>query len=61
MQSHFHLQPNHCVEVVLRCVLVGVVTIIFYPIEIQIYGLKNLLCMRVSPHYDNSDNLTHLY
>ena len=26
LQSHFHVQPNHCVEVVLRCVVVGVVT-----------------------------------
>ena len=29
LQSHFHVQPNHyCVEVVLRCVVVGVVTIL---------------------------------
>ena len=27
LQSHFHVQPNNCVEVVLRCVVVGVVTI----------------------------------
>ena len=27
LQSHFHVQPNNCVEVVLRCVDVGVVTI----------------------------------
>ena len=29
LQSHFPVQPNHCVEVVLRCVVVwvGVVTI----------------------------------
>ena len=26
LQSHFHVQPNNCVEVVLRCVVVGVVT-----------------------------------
>ena len=26
MQSHFRVQPNHCVEAVLRCVVVGVVT-----------------------------------
>ena len=26
LQSHFRVQPNHCVEVVLRCVVVGVVT-----------------------------------
>ena len=25
LQSHFRVQPNHCVEVVLRCVVVGVV------------------------------------
>ena len=37
LQSHFRVQPNNCVEVVLRCVVVGVVTIlldfygIFYP------------------------------
>ena len=24
-QSHFRVQPNNCVEVVLRCVVVGVV------------------------------------
>ena len=28
LQSHFRVQPNHCVEVVLRCVVVGVVTIL---------------------------------
>ena len=27
MQSHFHVQPNYSVEVVLRCVVVGVETI----------------------------------
>ena len=27
LQSHFHVLPNHCVEVVLRCVVVRVVTI----------------------------------
>ena len=27
LQSHFRVQPNHCVEVVLRCVVVRVVTI----------------------------------
>ena len=26
-QRHFRVQPNFCVEVVLRCVVVGVVTI----------------------------------
>ena len=26
LQSHFHVQLNHCVEVVFRCVVVGVVT-----------------------------------
>ena len=26
LQSHFCVQPNNCVEVVLRCVVVGVVT-----------------------------------
>ena len=28
LQSHFHVKPNHCFEVVLRCVVVGVVTIL---------------------------------
>ena len=28
LHSHFRVQPNNCVEVVLRCVVVGVVTII---------------------------------
>ena len=27
LHSHFHVLPNNCVEVVLRCVVVGVVTI----------------------------------
>ena len=27
MQSHFHVQPYNCVEVVLRCVVVGAVAI----------------------------------
>ena len=27
LHSHFHVQPNYSVEVVLRCVLIGVVTI----------------------------------
>ena len=27
LQSHFRVQPNNCVEVVLRCVVVRVVTI----------------------------------
>ena len=26
VQSHFRVQPNHCVKVVLRCVVVEVVT-----------------------------------
>ena len=26
LHSHFHVQPNYSVEVVLRCVVVGVVT-----------------------------------
>ena len=26
-ENLFHVQPNNCVEVVLRCVVVGVVTI----------------------------------
>ena len=26
MRSHFRVQPNHCVKVMLRCVMVGVVT-----------------------------------
>ena len=26
LQSHFRVQPNHCVEVVLPCAVVGVVT-----------------------------------
>ena len=29
VQSHFRVQPNYSVEVVLRCVVVGVVTIFF--------------------------------
>ena len=32
LKSHFRVQPNHCVEVVLRCVAVGVVTTIFVPV-----------------------------
>ena len=30
MHSHFHVKPNYSVEVVLRCVVVGVVTITKY-------------------------------
>ena len=29
LQSHFRVQTNNCVEVVLRCVVVGVVTKFF--------------------------------
>ena len=29
LQSHFRVHTNHCVEVVLRCVVVGFVTISF--------------------------------
>ena len=29
LHSHFHVQPNYSAEVVLRCVVVGVVTIFF--------------------------------
>ena len=29
LQSHFRVQPNHCVEVVLHCVVVAVVTIYY--------------------------------
>ena len=28
LQSHFRVQPNNCVDVVLHCVVVGVVTIV---------------------------------
>ena len=28
LQNQFHVQPNNCVEVVLQCIVVGVVTII---------------------------------
>ena len=31
LQSYLHVQPNNCVEVVLRCVVVGVVTIVLTP------------------------------
>ena len=37
LQSHFRVQPNNYVEVVLRCVVVGVVTIY------QILVAENLL------------------
>ena len=30
LHSHFHVQPNYSVEVALRCVVVGVVTIKLY-------------------------------
>ena len=37
MQSHFRVQPKNCVDVVLRCVVVGVVTIkaefVLYPFD----------------------------
>ena len=35
LHSHFHVQPNYSVEVVLCCVVVGVVTI--YPINPEIF------------------------
>ena len=34
LQSNFHVQPNHCVEFVLRCVVVGVVTILLLSVFI---------------------------
>ena len=36
VQSHFHVQPNYSVEVVLCCVVVGVVTT---------FDLKSFLCI----------------
>ena len=33
LHSHFHVQPNYSVEIVLRCVVVGVVTILSSPID----------------------------
>ena len=39
LQSHFRVQPNHCVEVVLCCVLVGVVTILEYLVHHQYFFL----------------------
>ena len=30
LQSYFRVQPNNCVEVVLRCVVVGVGVVITY-------------------------------
>ena len=39
--SHFRVQPNHCVEVVLRCVVVGVVTIVrIFSSTIKIFTSK---------------------
>ena len=34
VHSHFHVQPNNCVEVVIRCVVVGVVTIFFSDLSV---------------------------
>ena len=41
LQSHFHVQPNNCVEVVLRCVGVGVVTINFSNNKAQPFHISN--------------------
>ena len=41
MRSHFRVQPNHCVKVVLRCVMVGVVTtmlFIVHTVQPNIFG-----------------------
>ena len=43
LQSHFHVQPNNCVEVVLRCVVVGVVTKIKCQYFVEI--------LRCGPHF----------
>ena len=52
MQSHFRVQPIHCVEVVLRCVVVVVVTIL---IEVAlVYGQFNpLLPLHWEKHSPN--------
>ena len=31
LARYFHVQPNYCAEVVLRCVVVGIVTMIAAP------------------------------
>ena len=42
LQNHFHVQPKHCVEVVLRCVVVGAVTIILsLMLTCWLFDMKN--------------------
>ena len=45
LQSHFHVHLNHCVEVVLRCAVVGVVTIFYatfrISVEINVFLCEN--------------------
>ena len=36
LQSHFRVQPTHCVEVVLRCIVVGVVTTLLNLLELEL-------------------------
>ena len=45
LQSHFRVQPNHCLEVLLRCVVVGVVTIsgVFSGITMVRQNLKHVI------------------
>ena len=43
LQSHIHVQPNNCVEVVLRCVVFGVVTKIKCQYFVEI--------LRCGPHF----------
>ena len=42
LQSHFHVQPNHCFEVVLRVVVVRVVTTntAFTKLRNKVYNLS---------------------
>ena len=60
MHSHFHVQPNYCVEAVLWlcCIVIGVVTIIdydeanpnYFEVTIELYTfLAELCCASICP------------
>ena len=44
LQTHFRVQPNNCAEVVLRCVVVGVVTTGIRAARGKLQMLNDLIC-----------------
>ena len=43
MQSHFHVQPNFCVEVVFCCAVVGVYNVVGHPVT-HVFSKHIFLC-----------------